>query len=121
MRRIEIPIFRLFKGFWKAIRDPEVSGLLMLTMIVLAFGTIFYYFAEGWNIIDSLYFCVMTLTTIGYGDLFPTTEISKIFTILYVFLGLGLILSFINKLVTVAEDQYSMKAYLHRKKRKEAK
>jgi len=55
---------------------------------------------EGWNLLDSLYFSVVTLTTIGYGDLSPSTAASKIFTIFYIFVGLGIILAFVN---TVAE------------------
>ena len=43
---------------------------------------------EGWNLLDSLYFSVVTLTTIGYGDLSPSTAASKIFTIFYIFVGL---------------------------------
>lgn len=39
---------------------------------------------------------MITLTTIGYGDMSPTTPFTKIFTTLYVFVGLGIIAGFIG-------------------------
>lgn len=55
-----------------------------------------YHFLEGWSYVDSLYFSVITLTTIGYGDFSPQTDAGKLFTIFYIIIGLGMILSFIN-------------------------
>lgn len=76
--------------------DPEYRELLFTTWIVLAAGSIGYHYIEGWGWLDSLYFSVITLTTIGYGDLAPKTDAGKLFTIVYIVIGLGIILSFIN-------------------------
>lgn len=70
--------------------------LVALVGGTLLVGTVFYHNVEEWSWIDSFYFSVITLTTIGYGDLHPTTEISKLFTIGYIFVGLGLIAAIIN-------------------------
>jgi voltage-gated potassium channel len=68
--------------------------------VTLPSGTLFYRNVEGWGILDSLYFSVITLANVGYGDLAPTTAAGKVFTILYIFVGIGIILGFVN---TVAE------------------
>ncbi|MFN8377767.1 MAG: potassium channel family protein [Anaerolineae bacterium] len=51
---------------WLAARPRRSTVGLILSILVV--GTIFYHLVEGWNILDSVYFCVITLTTIGYGD-----------------------------------------------------
>jgi len=72
--------------------------MFVTVVALLASGTVFYSGVEGWGVIDSLYFSVITLTTIGYGDLHPTTDLSKIFTIFYILIGIGVLVAFINKL-----------------------
>lgn len=88
--------YRLGRGVWGAFKDPEFEVLLTLTAVVLATGTIFYHDVEGWTYLDSLYFSVVTLTTVGYGDLFPHTAVSKIFTMVYLIVGIGILFGFIN-------------------------
>ena len=46
--------------------------------------------------LDSPYFRVITLTTAGYGDFSPSTTAGKNFTMFYIFIGLGIILGFVN-------------------------
>jgi voltage-gated potassium channel len=78
------------------LKDEHYRDLLFTSMLILSLGTMVYHFLEGWSWIDSLYFSVVTLTTIGYGDFSPQTDIGKLFTIFYILVGLGMILSFIN-------------------------
>ena len=46
--------------------------------------------------VDTFYFSVTTLTTVSLGDLSPQTTVGKIFTVIYIFAGLGIILGFID-------------------------
>jgi len=70
--------------------------LFILIITTLTIGTIFYHSIEGWTILDSLYFSVITLSTVGYGDFSPITPIGRLFTIFYIIVGIGIILGFIN-------------------------
>jgi len=56
------------------------------------FGTILYSWLEGWNWLDSLYFVVITLATIGYGDITPTKPITKLITIIFAINGIAILL-----------------------------
>ena len=77
--------------------DEHKFNILIATVIVtLLIGTLFYNFVEGWKVIDSMYFSIITLTTVGYGDLTPITDAGKIFTMFYVLTGIGIIFAFIR-------------------------
>jgi len=89
-------LVRFVRSVWRSWRDPEFRGLLTLVVVTLLAGTLFYRQAEGWSFLDSLYFSVVTLTTVGYGDLSPSTAAGKNFTIVYIFVGLGIVLGFVN-------------------------
>jgi hypothetical protein len=87
--------------------DAEFRAMAVLLVALMAGGTMFYHQAEHWSILDSLYFCVMTISTVGYGDLAPTREISKVFTIGYAILGIGLFASFVGKLVVLRMQHHA--------------
>lgn len=78
------------------LRDAQYRSLLLASLGALAVGTVCYHYIEGWTWLDALYFSTITLTTIGYGDFSPVTELGKVFTIFYIIIGVGLILSFVN-------------------------
>ncbi|HKJ34945.1 MAG TPA: potassium channel family protein [Solirubrobacterales bacterium] len=81
-----------------AARDEEFRALLASIGVLLVVGTAFYALHEGWSVVDSFYFSVMTLTTIGYGDLTPTTDLSKLFTVAFALSGIGLLVAFASEL-----------------------
>ncbi len=63
-----------------------------LTMLVLI-GTLVMKWIEGWTWVSSFYFSVTTLATVGYGDLHPTHEASRLFVAFYVIAGVTTALS----------------------------
>ena len=71
----------------------------MSVAVILSVGTVFYSVVEGWTVIQALYFTVITLTTVGYGDLHPTTEFSRLFTIFFVLAGVSILLGFLNFII----------------------
>lgn len=114
----------LMRTLWRGVRDdPEFRGLLVAVAFVLACGTVFYWRAEGWSLVDSLYFCVITMATIGYGDLAPTSPLSKLFTVGFVILGVGLFATFVGKIVAlmVKEREASQRRRLSADSRSRAK
>ena len=78
---IDEHIFKLLAG-----------GALMLMII----GTIGYRILEDWSWVDSLYFSVVAVTTVGFGDLTPSSDGSKLFTVLYILGGITIVTSYLN-------------------------
>lgn len=72
--------------------------MLGVAAAVVAIGTVFYRFVEDLRWIDSLYFSVITLTTIGYGDISPTTTSGKVFTMVYVIVGVGIFVALVTQI-----------------------
>merc|ERR1711998_533631 len=58
----------------------------------------------AWTWTDAVYFSVCSLTTVGYGDLFPQTDEGKIFTCVYVYFGIGIISAALGYLINVMLD-----------------
>jgi len=76
--------------------EKRIASIIGLVIVLLSIGTAFYHNLEGWSYVDSLYFSTTTLTTVGYGDLTPTHNISKLFTVVFILVGVGIIFASIT-------------------------
>ena len=63
-------------------RDPETKALPLIAAALILTGTIFYWRFEDWTIIESFYFCVVTLATVGFGDITPVSPTARAATTL---------------------------------------
>ena len=63
--------------------------LLATLAIIVVGGTAFFHEIEGWSWLDSYFFTVVTLSTVGYGSLVPVTAAGKIGATMLIFVGLG--------------------------------
>jgi len=66
--------------------------IFIMIMIVLFGGAAIYHYIEKWRYLDALYFSAYTITTVGYGDITPKTDMGKVFTIFYMFAGVAIAL-----------------------------
>jgi hypothetical protein len=81
--------------------DRRTRPILIYAAVIIILGAALYHWLEGWGWLDSIYFVVITLTTIGYGDFHPTTSVTKIITIFYGLNGIMLILMMFDIVRTV--------------------
>ena len=56
---------------------------------VLAMGTFGYHYLEGWSLFDGFYMTIITITTIGFGEIHPLGFHGRIFTVFLVLIGMG--------------------------------
>ena len=80
------------------LQDRDSRPVLMWVLTTLLLGTLVYHWLEGWSYLDALYFCVISLATIGYGDLTPTTQFARAFTIVYVINGIVILLTLFDRI-----------------------
>jgi hypothetical protein len=88
-------------------RDPQTRALPVVAGALVVVGSVFYWQFEDWTIVEAVYFSVLTLTTVGFGDLTPTSEGTQIFTVAYVLIGVGV---FVALLASVAQQYVRQRA-----------
>ena len=80
----------------------EVSNVIVWCFIYFGTGAAFYMHVEGWNIWQSLYFLMVTASTVGYGDLKPNSHSweSRGFTVVYIIFGVCVVFAQLSSLIT---------------------
>jgi len=100
---------RLIAVIRTAVADRTFRGAAISLVTLLTLATIFYHVVEGWSVIDSIYFAVVTGLTIGYGDFVPQYSISKVFTIFYALLAVGLFVTLATSLAKASLERTAMR------------
>ncbi len=102
------PTFNLDEAKLTVKRFRLISAVAIFTLL---FGTWAYHAIEKWSWVDSFYFCVVSLTTVGYGDIAPKTTFGKLFTCLYLLVGVAIIASLVNILLKGTIARRRIKKY----------
>ncbi len=80
-------------------RTTNLIIVVLLAVFLVGLGTAGYMIIEGWTILDSLYMTVITLSTIGYGEVNPVSQVGRIFTLILIVMGVGFFLYVIGNVV----------------------
>jgi len=92
------------------IRFSIISAALSI-LTLIGFGSWMFRILEDWTWAESFYFSVATLTTVGYGDLHPTTDESRVFTAIFILIGVGIVIAALStigaKILASQEHQLS--------------
>ena len=83
------------------ISDKESRPVFYWAGGMLLAGVLVYHWLEGWSYLDALYFCVVSLATVGYGDFTPTTPLGRLFTIFYLINGIAILLALFDRIRVV--------------------
>ena len=89
-------------------RQFKAHTVIISLVGIIAIGTVFFHLVEGWSWLESYFFTVITISTVGYGQLVPVTPLGMIGTTVFIFVGLGIFI--------VAIQQFAL---YHMRKREE--
>jgi hypothetical protein len=88
-----LPLMQLIRTIFLGLRDvwsdTRVRGLMFFTLSMIGLASVTFWLLEGWTLLDAVFFSVVTISTVGYGELVPQTVPGKIFAMLYILVGLG--------------------------------
>lgn len=95
-------------------KAAAISALLLLIFV----GTVSYHWLEGWTWIQSFYFTVSTLATVGYGDLHPTTDESRMFTAFFILAGVSIAVAALSVIGSSYIDNRTRRIMAENRRRK---
>jgi voltage-gated potassium channel len=81
-----------------AMPSIRIVALVTSLSLIIGIGTVFFRLVEGWTWVDSYFFAVVTLSTVGYGNLVPATALGKVGTTVFIFVGLGIFAAAIQQI-----------------------
>ncbi len=90
---------------FKVVRHKDFQRLALLAALFIVIGTFLFMALEGWSLVDSLYFTVSTILTVGYGDVHVTHDFSKVVAVVYMLLVVPFVLGFIELVAELIHDR----------------
>ena len=99
LRKPKVKRLRILRTlFLDLLLDRHARPIFIYVAFFIFVTAALYHWLEGWNWLDSIYFVVITFTTIGYGDLAPTMPITKLITILVGLNGVAILLMLFDEM-----------------------
>ncbi|MEM0203214.1 MAG: ion channel [Archaeoglobaceae archaeon] len=109
-------------------KSAKLLGYAMLLLfITILLGSISFYIAEGevrnLSFFDCIYWAVVTITTVGYGDIVPATPLGKIISMVIVLLGVSIVSLFTASILSavMSEEERGLKEEIEKLIRKHEK
>ena len=95
-------------SFWLLIRRENIDRIVIILILIVWTSTILISLAEQWSIVDALWWSIVTLTTVGYGDISPITPVGRVVATIDMFIGIGILATLSATLASILVDHKIM-------------
>ncbi|MCB9060829.1 MAG: NAD-binding protein [Halobacteriovoraceae bacterium] len=75
--------------------------LILLLFSLTGVGTLGYMYIEGWNLNDSFYMTIITLTTTGFSEVNNLSSVGRLFTVILLLVGMGVVAYSVTGLMSI--------------------
>ncbi|MGV8075466.1 MAG: potassium channel family protein [Syntrophobacteraceae bacterium] len=106
------------KNPWPSTTGRHAAILIILSLFLLCFGTFGYMAVERFSFLEGLYMTIITLTTVGFGEVRPLHENGRVFTIVLIFMGAGFVAYNLAYFTQLMLDGNLMELYRRRRLKK---
>jgi voltage-gated potassium channel len=110
-------VYSALEEKYKRIQQELMAGALAL-VIVFLIGTFWYWLVEGWSWDDAAYMTVITLATVGYGEIHPLASRGRLFTIALILMGVINIGYIVNRFTAAVIEGYFQEGIRLRQQRR---
>ena len=97
----------------RIVRTQLARAVLTLAILVVG-GTVGYMLIEGWSFIDAAYMVVLTFTTVGYAEVNPLSANGRLFTMLLMVAGIGVMFYILTGVVQLVVEQEVLRGIVRR-------
>jgi voltage-gated potassium channel len=102
---------------YRRTRQHLIRGVVALGLVVFS-GVLWYRFMEGWSWLDATYMAVITLSTVGFGEINPLSPRGRLFTIGLIMTGVGVIAYILNNFTEAIVQGYFQTGFRLLKRRR---
>ncbi len=106
------------RQFWHWATGRRIVVLVILSMLLTAFGTAGFMIVQNYTFIEALYMTVITLSTVGFTEVHPPDTAGRIFTIILILMGVSFVAFSLAYFSQILLDGNLLEAYRRRKLKK---
>lgn len=96
--------------------NSRLAGGVGLLAVLIAVGIFWYSLVEGWSVIDAAYMTVITFTTVGFEEVRPLDERGRLFTLILLIFGVGLMLYILTSAVQLVVEGEFIRGFVRRRR-----